>query len=847
MKPRNLKPDMQSMADLNTLLNKRITYEDQFNSFTVNVQINANQEAKITNQLKNVQGQRIIPGKWEVIDAVNAPSGAPMRGSTPWTKEFLYITNKSASNGSFTLRFFERESVDSLPEDVTGGLMGGTGGWADILVLGEESGGTNPTISAGDTIDWLDGAFTGQLDTATLSANRSWLLPDTSGTLALTSQLSWANVLATGNTSGGTNALMSTTDRMQFRDTGLYIYSPIDGIVRVVSDNEIGLYPSTRTFTTANFQLDGASEIILGSYAKLSQPGSMPPYLLVTLDDDPDAYVTFQNVYSGGVDLQYFEAQAKQLKLGSGQAGQDYSIFFDGETNDGTITWMEDEALFNFDSGVDLDSTLNVDGTSTFNDDATFQSSVTSTPTIFYDESLHSWVHTINPNGATQHFEISGSETTSPGTNPNYFVLDISRDWSGADQPAVAMQVSIDDNRDISSGIGITTLFNFDYTRTSAEVISSGSQTITGFGMSLSDAGTFSTINPNVYNFDVGGSLNPSWNDTGSRSCTFTGMRFDGEAYGTQAGAGTGAATTTMLDFSSSVTLQAPSIGIGPDTHTIYGLRLRPSGTMLSGTRTFYGIHYDHSLTVSGGTANSYILWAEEDDIVLDSDTSRIVWGEGQDGAIYYDGSDLIIDPDLVGSGSVLIGATGDDDLVMTNLTASGTTTLNTVTYTWPSADATNAGQSLVSNAAGTLSWDETTFIVRKTANETVNNSATPQNDDHLLFSVAANQVYAVSGYLFVSAANSSPGFRCDWTGPTGATATWAVTNIRAGTAPVQTDLGTDGTISLATGANRFVRVHGLFVISSTAGTIQFRWAQNSAHASNTTVLERSYFEVTKL
>ena len=44
-------------------------------------------------------------------------------------------------------------------------------------------------------------------------------------------------------------------------------------------------------------------------------------------------------------------------------------------------------------------------------------------------------------------------------------------------------------------------------------------------------------------------------------------------------------------------------------------------------------------------------------------DNQQVKFGTGGDSEIYYDGTDLIIDPDVVGTGKVLIGATGDDDL----------------------------------------------------------------------------------------------------------------------------------------------------------------------------------------
>ena len=76
---------------------------------------------------------------------------------------------------------------------------------------------------------------------------------------------------------------------------------------------------------------------------------------------------------------------------------------------------------------------------------------------------------------------------------------------------------------------------------------------------------------------------------------------------------------------------------------------------------TYYGI-YQHD-TIEGTQTNAYAYWTNEGDMILDGDGdgsaggthagSDLFFGEGQDAAIWYDGTDLVIDPDLVGSGVV--------------------------------------------------------------------------------------------------------------------------------------------------------------------------------------------------
>ena len=61
-------------------------------------------------------------------------------------------------------------------------------------------------------------------------------------------------------------------------------------------------------------------------------------------------------------------AQALALVIGSGTAGVDYQVKFDGESNDGVITWQEDEDYFKF--GDDI--LMNGEEKAQFRDTAVF-------------------------------------------------------------------------------------------------------------------------------------------------------------------------------------------------------------------------------------------------------------------------------------------------------------------------------------------------------------------------------------------------------------------------------------------------------------------------------------------
>jgi hypothetical protein len=81
------------------------------------------------------------------------------------------------------------------------------------------------------------------------------------------------------------------------------------------------------------------------------------------------------------------------------------------------------------------------------------------------------------------------------------------------------------------------------------------------------------------------------------------------------------------------------------------------------------------SATVTNRVGFNYVntLLAGAGGTEVISSTGGALWlGDGQDATFYYDGTNMILDPDVVGSGIVLIGATGDDDMRLTNIEIDG-------------------------------------------------------------------------------------------------------------------------------------------------------------------------------
>lgn len=138
------------------------------------------------------------------------------------------------------------------------------------------------------------------------------------------------------------------------------------------------------------------------------------------------------------------------------------------------------------------------------------------------------------------------------------------------------------------------------------------------------------------------------------------------------------------------------------------------------------------------------------------------------------------------------------------------------------------------------------TYVVAAST-ETVTNSTTIQDDDELFFSVSANTTYIVELMAwFTSGTSNGVDVKFTWTfptaatfsmfafglDPTGTTRTAFITSNRNQESS-ETAETAFGVISTATTAASPLRVTGVLIVGANSGTMQFRWAQNTASLAN--------------
>lgn len=142
-----------------------------------------------------------------------------------------------------------------------------------------------------------------------------------------------------------------------------------------------------------------------------------------------------------------------------------------------------------------------------------------------------------------------------------------------------------------------------------------------------------------------------------------------------------------------------------------------------------------------------------------------------------------------------------------------------------------------VLTAADVNSWF-VPLAAYKAADESVS-SLTLHNDNALVIPLAASAVYEFwLTFTYAGGAQGSSDLKMGWTFPSGCTMVYGragidVTGTFAQSKTIQSDVVTFGTLGSGTGV---VQCHGSIASSSTSGSLQLQWAQNSGTVTATSL-----------
>jgi len=128
--------------------------------------------------------------------------------------------------------------------------------------------------------------------------------------------------------------------------------------------------------------------------------------------------------------------------------------------------------------------------------------------------------------------------------------------------------------------------------------------------------------------------------------------------------------------------------------------------------------------------------------------------------------------------------------------------------------------------------------------------------DPHLLFAMAANEVWEFEATLMVTAPNTSADFKFGWVLPSGATMLWGVVSGLVGTddswdsfttggSPRDLLIESDVLARGSTGSAGVYPVHlkGVVTNGANAGDCVLSWAQNTSDGGNSTLKINSFIK----
>jgi len=160
------------------------------------------------------------------------------------------------------------------------------------------------------------------------------------------------------------------------------------------------------------------------------------------------------------------------------------------------------------------------------------------------------------------------------------------------------------------------------------------------------------------------------------------------------------------------------------------------------------------------------------------------------------------------------------------------------------------------------------TQFVRKTADETINNSASQQDDDHLTLPIAANTTYTFEVYCSINVFSAN-GWKAGFSFPSSPTevswmqfgplangdggnssgsqqAHWTSGALGQTSSPASSAANTGG-LSQGTAFDTWHWIKGHIINGANAGNLRLRWAMNAASGNNLIVRTNSWMEVRRI
>jgi hypothetical protein len=167
------------------------------------------------------------------------------------------------------------------------------------------------------------------------------------------------------------------------------------------------------------------------------------------------------------------------------------------------------------------------------------------------------------------------------------------------------------------------------------------------------------------------------------------------------------------------------------------------------------------------------------------------------------------------------------------------------ITYTLP-ATVGGANMKLTTDGTGVLSWSNLNVAIfsRKTADESVVNSTTLQDDNDFTFPFAANATYEITMMLKVHCSNGGK-IKMKTVAPAGSTAFLGALATKGGNSAVTYMPSPAAAYTICNAAldenTDIIMIQGTITTAGTAGTFKVQWAQDTSDTDPTTIFAGSY------
>jgi len=145
------------------------------------------------------------------------------------------------------------------------------------------------------------------------------------------------------------------------------------------------------------------------------------------------------------------------------------------------------------------------------------------------------------------------------------------------------------------------------------------------------------------------------------------------------------------------------------------------------------------------------------------------------------------------------------------------------------------------------------TFFVKKSADQTVNNSIAVVNDTDLVISgLLASATYIFRAYIIYTSTTATPELKLGFTFPAGSTFSWCPAGVGLNAVsddftirmPATSNVGGTRAVGTVAGIDMVAVPQGIVVTGGSSGSLQLQWAQFTATAENTIVRANSWIMV---